>query len=706
MSDYAILNWLMLSISLVSAMLMIWLALTVFLNSDRQNQSGIWVISGGLLCGGCFFIGHAIAWGVPNSIPLLLRISPSPLWQIIWAILIGLPLLWYGFTLWYGGFWEQPGWLYHRHRLLLAGIILLSLCLFGWAVVQPYGYERVSHFAYAHNNTLEIYGSHIYWLFPIYLLCLQIFSLDAIARPDPSARMMGDLARQRARPWLVITTLTLLAVTIILSGFILYSNLGVGDVVQIPFFLLFLTDMALSFFILLAVLSLGQALVRYEIFTGASIPRAGLRRQWHRTVLLAFGYAPLVSAGLFLPIHPVYATALGALILTSFFALLGWRINRERERHMQDLRPFVSRANWTDAVTQPNSNFSDTSRKSFDYLVSHVLEAGRAYLVPFDALSPKALCFPSSLPLPIAIQRQHWQFSPEAICQRVDGREFGGAEWVIPLWSGRGLSGILLLGPRPHNGLYAREEMEIARAACEQILDNQNALETTQKLVQFQRNRLQESLVIDQQTRRTLHDEVLPQLHAAMLQLPENTAPNAIEALALAHKQISRLLRQLPSTTLPELEKFGILGMLQRSIGGEFANLFDEVVWDIDDGGSVAIQKLDSLSREVLYHAVREAIRNAGRYARKERNQRLTLRLSLTKPQDGWVGLVVADDGQGLEQSLAKDAMGQNTDETLGKGHGLALHGTLLAVLGGNLHLENGFPGTRVVFRLKIDNSA
>jgi signal transduction histidine kinase len=582
------------------------------------------------------------------------------------------------------------------------------LCLLVWAFFQPYSYGRGFGYAYANKNALEIRGSHIYWLFPIYLLCLQVVSLDAIARPDPSARMMGDLARQRARPWLVITTLTLLAVTIILAGFILYSNLGAGDIVPIPFSWLFLTDLALSFLILLAVLSLGQALVRYEIFTGASIPRAGLRRQWHRTVWLAFGYAPLVSAGLFLPIHPVYATALGALLLTSFFALLGWRINRERERHMQDLRPFVSRGNWSDAVSQPLGNFSDAGRKSFDYLVSRVLEAGRAYLVTLDTLSPKALCFPSNLPLPIAIQRQHWQFSPETICQRVDGREFGGAEWVVPLWSGRGLSGMLLLAPRPHNGLYAREEMEIARAACEQILDNQNALENTQKLVQFQRTRLQESQVVDQQTRRTLHDEVLPQLHTAMLQLPEGTAPNAIEALALAHKQISRLLRQLPSTTLPELEKFGVLGMLQRSIGGEFANLFDEVSWDIDDAGSVAIQKLDNLSREVLYHAAREAIRNAGRYARKELSQRLTLKLSLTQPQDGWVELVVTDDGQGLEQSLAsqpqKPAPGRDSAETTRQGHGLALHSTLLAVLGGSLHLENGFPGTRVVFRLKIEN--
>ena len=38
--------------------------------------------------------------------------------------------------------------------------------------------------------------------YPLYVLACILLSLDALRRPGDTARMLGDLARRRAQPWL------------------------------------------------------------------------------------------------------------------------------------------------------------------------------------------------------------------------------------------------------------------------------------------------------------------------------------------------------------------------------------------------------------------------------------------------------------------------------------------------------------------------
>lgn len=60
--------------------------------------------------------------------------------------------------------------------------------------------------------------------------------------------------------------------------------------------------------------------------------------------------------------------------------------------------------------------------------------------------------------------------------------------------------------------------MEIARASCERLLDTRASAEMARRLLALQR-RLVESQVVDRRTRRVLHDDVLPQVQAALLAL-------------------------------------------------------------------------------------------------------------------------------------------------------------------------------------------
>ena len=47
----------------------------------------------------------------------------------------------------------------------------------------------------------------------------------------------------------------------------------------------------------------------------------------------------------------------------------------------------------------------------------------------------------------------------------------------MPLWSERGLIGLFLLGPKRGNGLYTQEDIEIARASGERLIDTRASAE-------------------------------------------------------------------------------------------------------------------------------------------------------------------------------------------------------------------------------------
>ena len=76
------------------------------------------------------------------------------------------------------------------------------------------------------------------------------------------------------------------------------------------------------------------------------------------------------------------------------------------------------------------------------------------------------------------------------MCLPLDPARFGGAQsapasrrgpgWAVPLWSERGLIGIMLLGEKNDRGLYTQEEIEIARASGERLIDTQASAEISQ----------------------------------------------------------------------------------------------------------------------------------------------------------------------------------------------------------------------------------
>jgi signal transduction histidine kinase len=192
----------------------------------------------------------------------------------------------------------------------------------------------------------------------------------------------------------------------------------------------------------------------------------------------------------------------------------------------------------------------------------------------------------------------------------------------------------------------------------------------------LQRQRFVTHQVLDQQTRRTLHDEILPNLHTALLNLSGEAGDlaKAREQLAEAHRRISALLREMPSGSDSQVGKAGLLKALQQMLAREFAVDFAEINWQIDPEAERRAKAIPALSGEVIFYAAKEIIRNAARHGRGEEvGPPLRLQISLN-----WT--------KGLELRLADNGVGIRESRAAG-GQGLALHGTMLAVIGGALAL-------------------
>jgi signal transduction histidine kinase len=160
----------------------------------------------------------------------------------------------------------------------------------------------------------------------------------------------------------------------------------------------------------------------------------------------------------------------------------------------------------------------------------------------------------------------------------------------------------------------------------------------------------------------------------------------------------------MPTATVPEVARLGIFAALRQTVTHELGSAFDRVTWEISPEAGQKAQTIPPLIAEVLFYAAREAVRNAARHGRGPQSSD-PLHLCISgmwddplagaKPASvAYSGLqiIIEDNGVGL---------GSGKHPNIDGGHGLALHTTMMAIVGGTLELE-GIPGqpTRVVLTL------
>lgn len=689
-----LLDWSIIAISFFNTIVLLWLGLTVILNVERRTW-GTWVAGIGLLFGGVFFAGHSAIVARPLG---TFSAEMELWWRVGWTPFIAGPYLWYLVIAWYTDALNE-----RRHRAWLVVISLLGATA---VVLLAAGDPLPSYDEVIGRNPSAIFSIRgipvAILIYPVYSILCIVLALAALRRPSSSERFMGDLARRRARPWLMAASAVLLLVGLSVGAAAAWVLVQLQSR-QLPglslrtLALLIGFDLLISGMIAVVSVLLGQAVVRYEVFTGKALPRGGLSRHWRRTLILASGFGAIVggSLALPLPIDPVYHLLLATVLMTVFFALLSWRSFVDREHSMDRLRPFVASQRMYEQIVQPDSAVDVDVAGPLQALCDDVLGVQMACLAPVGPLA--ALIGPLSAgdAGPIESERIDQlarRFdTPRMVCLAVAPEQYGGAVWAAGLWNARSLVGVLLLGPKRDDGLYTEEEIEIARSIGERLIDTCASAEMARRLMALQRRRLAESQVIDRRTRRVLHDEVLPKIHATMLALAsaQPAGNDSVALLADAHKQISDVLHSMPAVDSGDVARFGFVEALRRAIDNELGGAFEQVTWMIAPAAETMARALPPLVAEVGFYAAREAVRNAARHGRGSDSRRalhLTLEVSLAAGDAPGIDVLVSDDGVGIDGAPAPR-----------DGHGLALHSTLLAVVGGALTVESApARGTRV----------
>ncbi|HEX7556444.1 MAG TPA: hypothetical protein VF338_07450, partial [Leptolinea sp.] len=264
MSGQPVFDWPAVTLSLFNAFLLLWLGFTILLESDRRSL-GIWLAADGLFLGAAFFIAHSaiLENGIHMTFPGI-----NFWWQAGWWPVILSPLAWYSVILWYAGYWDDPASKLHLRQAPWFGLVLVFTAgMLGWMLLA----NPLPDIGIRGVPTSGFYILSI--LFPVYIILCILLALNAILNPGPTARLLGDEARRRARPWLTASTLVLLVVSLLVAlaliwGVTTFENEYASKMV-FPLTYLYLTvfDLIIEILITAAILLIGQAAMAYEVFT-------------------------------------------------------------------------------------------------------------------------------------------------------------------------------------------------------------------------------------------------------------------------------------------------------------------------------------------------------------------------------------------------------------------------------------------------------
>lgn len=661
MIDLALLSRAAFGLSLFITFLLLWLGMTTLLTARREQTFGR--IAGlCLLLGAAFFLSHAMIVGKG---PTTTGSGMEFWWRIGWLPAVSAPLSWYATIIRYAGLPERQRAI---HRRIWAAFAMLGLAIVILLVTDnPFATYR----SLLIGPSGQAGASRpLVWLY----LALMVagFSLPVLALASGRREHVAGI-RVQARPWLIGTGIALLGASVIVAATAAWAVSNALPLVQQrPGTVngLLGADIAAQVLVAGAAILLGRAVVAYEVFTERPLPRQGFFRRWRSVVLAGAICASLITLLLAANVRPLYSlTALSLLGMTAY-ALFTWQSYRAHERFISRLLPFVR----SQALSQrllsadPPGSFSQQATELLRALCEDALGTNAADLV-----------LEGDPPRRISYRRPGAGASAEPL-------EDPGLR--LELTTSHGTTGSLLLGSRLDRRGYAAEEIELARACGERLLDTVAGERIARLLMELLRRRLAELQVLGTRHKRVLHDEVLPDIHLALLRLGE--VPEASQALARAHRTISELLHAGPKPAASQIESRGLIDALRDAVERDFAAEFHSVAWEIDEVvGRLPKGEVRGLVGEVVYFAVLEVVRNAARHASGD-DPRRPVNLRITAAWKDGLEIMVADDGVGFHADAHRP----------GSREGLLFHSTMMAVVGGKLTIESTPEGTGTIVRV------
>ena len=568
--------------------------------------------------------------------------------------------------------------------------------------------------------------------------------LDAFWDDPTDVELLEEpyLSWHLARPGLLLAALLMAAVTTTFAILVIQSIVGwiqfghrniIAATPQIPSSGLVLVDMfPLNLIILdlsatlavaLVILLIGYSVVRHGILIERSLARRGFFEQWRGIVIVATAIAVLIA----LLVTFTYSNLGGLLLITSLaagaYALFTWRSYTAHDRYIALLGPFVRSTSLSHWLNTDLQKTEQDLENLFFHLCHDVLAVQFAYLTVtagtlkrnFNYCWPQEAVLGSKL---IALNKRGNidAETPKRVQITLHGQPM--ICWVLPIFDERGLVAALYLGPREDGGAFTDEDMALAQACGQRILDTLGDHEAMQAVAGLLRRRIVDVKLLGAQQRRVMHDEILPQMHLALLRLEtlrstsdmkqgdpeslessevcrEQVLHEAIDMISDAHRRLATMMRTTAPGAPHRLERDGMMHAIHTMLEQDFQSTFDEIEWYVSEETATAIDEVTPPAiAELIFAAVQEALRNAARHARGydvHRHLRLTLSASYNR-EGPYLEVIVADNGVGITST---------NSATTGTGGGLLTHSALLAIAGGSLNIKSS-PGEGVTVKILL----
>jgi signal transduction histidine kinase len=586
----------------------------------------------------------------------------------------------------------------------------------------------------------------IAWVYVPYLFLCFGLPLIALRRPSAKRAMPRDPFR-RARPWL-IGTATMFTAAVIAFAYTAYAiipkAIPIYNMTPNVIRELYFADEVVTGFIALSIILLGRAVVANSVLTERLQSSQGFFMRWRNVVGAAILGSLFVALLYNAPISPIYSLLLTAIFAVIAYAMFNWRQYVEHEEFMKRLNPFVTSLHLHDHLLTAGDDSWNESRDLFTALCRDALHAERACLLFDGSMAAGAARRIDYYWAPEQDAIFGSQISERILVSKPEWTRLDADHWMWPLADSRGAIGRLILGPKINGSEYTGQELQVAATCAERILDALAGEQIARVAVSLLRQRIAQVQVMSAQHKRILHDEVLPQIHLALLKVEalrkagRDDAPNAslideaANALTQSHRRLSSLVREMSNAVPTRLDSEGLIAALRSALDHDFRDSFEQIEWHADPGAIDRVKQLPLFVSEVIFFAAQEAIRNAARHGRGgEANRKL--RLDVTIQNSAGLKIVIGDDGVGRAANRSHQEPGiipshqepgiipshqepgiipshqepgiipshqepgiiPSNGES---GSGLIFHGAMLAVIGGTLTVEDrSGGGTQVI---------
>jgi signal transduction histidine kinase len=544
-----------------------------------------------------------------------------------------------------------------------------------------------------------------------------------------------ELSWHLARPGLLFAALLMVSLTTTLGVLGVWSMLNwlkwrpvahpsppPATLTMIPFNLVLL-DVFATGLVALIILLIGYAIVRHGILIERPLARRGFFEQWRGIVIVDTTFALFIALLVVLTRSNLGGLLIITCLATGAYALFTWSSYTAHDRYIALLGPFLQSTNARHWLNTDLQKTEQGMENLFFHLCNEVLVVQCARLIvltgtvkrSFDYRWPADDRQMQAEEIATSLREQRLStvhpvhpYSNYAYRIRMQWHNQPIICWVLPIYDEFGLVAKLYLGPRQDRSVFTDEDMDLAHACGQRILDTLRDHEAMLTVAGLLRRRIVDVKLLGAQQRRVLHDEILPQMHLALLRLetlrPRITAPQtdaspaepaldeAIDMIAQAHRHLAAMMRATTTSAPHRLERDGMMHAIRTMIRQDFHEAFDEIAWNVPEEIATHIDEIvPPAIAELIFAAIQEALRNAARHARGSDVHR-HLRLTVTAACDPHLEITVTDDGVGIISA---------SSSTTGTGGGLLTHSALLAIAGGSLTVKSA-PGEGVAVRILL----